>query len=156
MNTTRSASIYATFARMWFLIARATQSPFSWTKSLRQLQGPIHSPAKTPPYQAPFLDHHPRRKLAVLWDCREQTGCKANKKGVEILQLAENGSAQIAGLHRGDVISDVGGKQVRSTAELADVPGQIEPGSKVVIGYLTKTFLGWMPKETTAILAKAE
>lgn len=74
--------------------------------------------------------------------------------GIQITDISEHGSAAQAGLHSGDVITELNGKRLHSTQELSSVLGQIEPGSKVSISYLVKTNLGWMPKETSAILAK--
>jgi hypothetical protein len=74
--------------------------------------------------------------------------------GVEITDVAEDGSAQIAGLHKGNVITDVNGGHVRSTLELSHVLAQMGPGTRVSIGYLYQSNLGWMPKETVAILTR--
>ena len=49
--------------------------------------------------------------------------------GVEILQVFDDSSAQLAGLT------------------------QLEPGTQVSIAYLYRSNLGWMPKETIAILS---
>ncbi len=76
-------------------------------------------------------------------------------RGVEIVDVFDNGSAQLAGLRRGDVIREINDKAVGSTQELQSVLAPMEPGTRVSIGYLIKTNLGWMPKETAAILAKA-
>ena len=76
--------------------------------------------------------------------------------GVQINEISDDGSVALAGLHKGDVITEVNGKKLRSTQDLSSLLGQIEPGSKVSIVYLVKTNLGWMPKETSAILAKGD
>jgi hypothetical protein len=76
-------------------------------------------------------------------------------RGIEIKDISENGSAALAGLHKGDVITELNGNRLRSPKDLDTVVGQIEPGSKVSIVYMVRTNLGWMPKETVAILAKA-
>ena len=81
----------------------------------------------------------------------EQSGVK----GVEILSISGNSSAEIAGLHKGDVITEVNGKTVRSTYDFARVLAELEPGTRVSIAYLIRTQLGWMPKETAAVLSKA-
>ena len=65
-------------------------------------------------------------------------------------------SAELAGLHKGDVITNVDGKHVRSSQDLASLLARLGPGSRVSIDYLIKTQLGWMPKDTVAILAKAD
>ncbi len=75
-------------------------------------------------------------------------------KGVEILSVSGSSSAEIAGLHEGDVITDLNGKKVRSTQDLLNTLAQMKPGSRVTIGYITKTQLRWMPKETAVTLAK--
>jgi membrane-associated protease RseP (regulator of RpoE activity) len=73
--------------------------------------------------------------------------------GVEILQIVENSSAQLAGLRKGNVITNVNGVHVRSNQELTNLLGQLEPGTKVTITYLYRSNLGWMPQETVAILS---
>jgi S1-C subfamily serine protease len=73
--------------------------------------------------------------------------------GVEILDIALDSPAEIAGLHIHEVITDVNGRRIRSTQDLAAVLAQNEPGSKIVLGYIFKSNLGWMPKETMIILA---
>jgi serine protease Do len=75
-------------------------------------------------------------------------------RGVEITEVADNSSAQLAGLRKGHVITDVNGAHVRSTQELGSILAQMDPGTRVSIGYLYKSNLGWMPQETVAILGK--
>jgi len=77
-------------------------------------------------------------------------------RGIEIKDISENGSAALAGLHKGDVITELNGNRLRSPKDLDSVIGQIDPGSRVSIVYLVRTNLGWMPKETFAILAKRD
>jgi hypothetical protein len=77
-------------------------------------------------------------------------------KGVEILEVAPDSPAEIARLHVRDVITDVNGKYVRSIQDLATLLIQYGPGSKITIGYIIKTNLGWMPKDTVVILAKSD
>jgi hypothetical protein len=76
--------------------------------------------------------------------------------GVEILEVSREGSAGLAGLHTGDVITDVNGKHASSIQELASILAEIDPGTKVSIGYLIRSNLGWMPKEALIILAKKD
>lgn len=77
-------------------------------------------------------------------------------RGVAIMDVFNNGSAQLAGLHRGDVIVQINGKPVGSVQDLASVLNPMGPGTRVDIDYLIKTNLGWMPKETAAILEKGD
>ena len=77
-------------------------------------------------------------------------------RGVKINEISDNGSLSLAGLHKGDVITELNGKKLGSAQELNSIIGQIEPGSKVSIVYLVKTNLGWIAKETSAIIAKRE
>ena len=72
--------------------------------------------------------------------------------GVEILQVFDDSSAQLAGLRKGNVITNVNGVHVRSNQQLTNILGQLEPGTQVSIAYLYRSNLGWMPKETIAIL----
>lgn len=77
-------------------------------------------------------------------------------KGIEIVEVLDNGSAQLAGLHKGDAITDINGKNVSSVQDLTSVLAPMGPGTRVSVDYLLKTNLGWMPKETAAILAKID
>jgi len=77
-------------------------------------------------------------------------------RGVQISDVSEGGSAALAGLHKGDVIVEVNGQKVASAQDLSSLTGQMEPGGKVSIAYFVRTNLGWMPKETSAILAKRD
>ena len=85
------------------------------------------------------------------------TGADWNERGVtgvEIMDVADDGSAQLAGLRKGNVITDINGTHVGSNQDLARVLAQMEPGSRIRIGYLYKSNLGWMSQETVAILGK--
>jgi hypothetical protein len=73
--------------------------------------------------------------------------------GVEILEVQQDSAAEIAGLHVHDVITDGNGRKIRSTADLAAVLAENGPGSKISLGYMFKSNLGWMPKDTLIILA---
>jgi hypothetical protein len=77
-------------------------------------------------------------------------------RGVQIVDISENGSGHLADLHKGDVLTDINGKRIGSMQELQNVLAPMGPGTRVSIGYLIKTNLGWMPKETVAILAKMD
>jgi len=72
--------------------------------------------------------------------------------GVEILDIAPNSAAQAAGLHVGYVITDVNGRKLQSTEDLADVLRQNGPGSEISIDYLFRSNLGWMPGASTVVL----
>ncbi len=74
--------------------------------------------------------------------------------GVEIEAISENSSAQLAGLRKGHVITNVDGAKISSTQDLANALSRLEPGSRVTIGYQFKSNLGWMPKETVVVLSK--
>lgn len=76
--------------------------------------------------------------------------------GVEISQVSDDSSAQLAGLRKGNVITDVNGMRVRSVQELNHVLAQLEPGTRISIAYLYRSNLGWMPQQTFAILGKSE
>lgn len=73
--------------------------------------------------------------------------------GVKIFEVAENSAAEIAGLRPGYVITEVSGKRISSTEELASELANHAPGTRVQIVYLVRTNLGWMPQRTFAILA---
>lgn len=94
----------------------------------------------------------PGGTLGIVTSDWEQSGFT----GVEITDISADCSAALAGLHKGDVITEVNAQKLRSSQDLNDLIKQIEPGSKVSIAYLVKTNLGWVGEETVAILAKRE
>jgi len=75
-------------------------------------------------------------------------------KGVEILGIAPDSTAEMAGLHVGNVITDADGRKIRSTQDLANFLAQNGPGSKISLGYMFKSNLGWMGKEAVVVLTK--
>jgi len=76
--------------------------------------------------------------------------------GVKILDVAENSSAASAGLRAGYIITELGGAPIHSTEDLATALAQRGPGSRVNVTYLFHTNLGWMAKQTSVILARAD
>lgn len=90
--------------------------------------------------------------LGVTGNDWEQDGIT----GVEIAQVSDDSSAQLAGLRKGNVITEVNGMHVRSVQELNHVLAQLEPGTRISIAYLYRSNLGWMPQQTFAILGKSE
>ncbi len=72
--------------------------------------------------------------------------------GVEILDVAPDSAAQTAGLRPGYVITEINGRHVRSTEDLAAMLAQSGPGGRIAVAYIVKTGLGWMPSETSAVL----
>lgn len=74
--------------------------------------------------------------------------------GVEILEVVPGGSAAVAGLHVHEVITDVNGRSIASTADLASALSQNGPGAKIIVGYMFKSNLGWMPSEKVLFLAE--
>lgn len=99
------------------------------------------APANTPPTSQPGI-------LGV-------SGANWNEEGVagvEIVDIMEGSAAADARLHPGYVITDVNGRRIRSTKELAQVLADNEPGSQVSIGYTFKSTLGWMSSTTSAVL----
>jgi len=77
-------------------------------------------------------------------------------RGVQILKVLQDSSADLAGLHVGDIITDVNGMRVDSTQKLSDILSKIEPGTRVNIGYIYKSNIGFMPKSATAILSREQ
>ena len=65
-------------------------------------------------------------------------------------------SLSLAGLRLGYVITEVNGRKIRSTDDLAAMLAQKGPGIKVNISYLFWSNLGWMPKETVVILGSGD
>jgi hypothetical protein len=76
--------------------------------------------------------------------------------GVKILEVAQGSAAEISGLRGGYVITEVNGRKIRSTDDLASMLAQKGPGTKVNISYLFWSNLGWMPKETVVILGSGD
>jgi len=72
--------------------------------------------------------------------------------GVEILDVAPDSAAETANLHVGCVITDIIGRHLRSTEDPAAVLAQNGPGSRMIVGYIVKTNLGWMPGESAVVL----
>lgn len=71
--------------------------------------------------------------------------------GAEISDVAPNGVAALAGLHRGDVINTVDGKSVRTPMELAAELASRQAGDKLRLGYLLQ---GTWQTETVVLLGK--
>jgi hypothetical protein len=76
--------------------------------------------------------------------------------GVRIVQVAENSAAELAGLRIGYVITEIDGKRILSTNDLAAELAKRGPGTRLHIVYLVHTNLGWMPQKASAILAVGE
>jgi hypothetical protein len=74
--------------------------------------------------------------------------------GVEILGIDPQSAAEVSGLRKGNVITEVNGRKVSSTQDLAAALVENGPGSRIAVGYLYRSNLGWMPKETMVVLTK--
>jgi hypothetical protein len=72
--------------------------------------------------------------------------------GVEIVDIMAGSAAADAGLHPGYVITDLNGKHLHSTEELAAALAENGPGSQVSIDYIFKSNLGWMPGSASVVL----
>jgi S1-C subfamily serine protease len=102
------------------------------------------------PSSKPATSH--RASLGILGsDWREDEA-----KGVEIVTVIEGSTADLAGLRKGDVITDINGVRVGSSQQLSSVLSAIEPGTKISISYLYKSNIGWMPKSALAILSREQ
>jgi hypothetical protein len=75
-------------------------------------------------------------------------------KGVEVLEVANESSGYMAGLRKGNVITHVNGAHINSAEDLDGILSRLEPGSKISIGYMFKSNLGWMPVQAVAILGR--
>jgi len=74
-------------------------------------------------------------------------------KGVEITDVDPQTPAEIAGLHPHDIITDIDGQRLQTTQDLATVLSRYQAGSRITLGYVFKSNLGWMPKTVLIILA---
>ena len=116
---------------------------------------PVSSLGSAAPVNTPQMKETPIPPTGSLGVTGADWG-EGGVRGVEIVNVSDNSSAQLAGSHKGDVITDINGKSVSSARDLASVLAPMGPGTRVSIGYFIKTNLGWMPKETAAILAKMD
>lgn len=73
--------------------------------------------------------------------------------GVRVMEVEQNGAADVAGLRPANIITEVDGRKITSTQELAAALEQRSPGSRIQVIYLYWTNLGWMPKEIEVILS---
>lgn len=108
------------------------------------------SPAQPAPEESATPAANTRGDLGVLGANWQQDG----SKGVRIAGVVQGSPAEVAGLRPGYVITYLNGVRVHSTQELTNILAQVDTGSKVRIGFLYKSNLGWMPQETVAILSK--
>lgn len=72
--------------------------------------------------------------------------------GVEVLDVAPDSAAQAGGLRVGCVITVVGGRHIHSTDDLAGFLAQSSPGSRILVSYLFRSNLGWMPTQAVVVL----
>lgn len=73
--------------------------------------------------------------------------------GVRVLEVEQNGAADVAGLRPANIITEVDGRKITSIQELAAALEQRGPGSRIHVIYLYWTNLGWMAKEIEVILS---
>jgi predicted metalloprotease with PDZ domain len=64
------------------------------------------------------------------------TGWKGG--GVEIVEVEPGSTAGTSGLHVGDVINSIDGKQVNSSADMTAALSAREPGTEVRVGFLIR------------------
>ncbi|HEX3322825.1 MAG TPA: PDZ domain-containing protein [Terriglobales bacterium] len=74
--------------------------------------------------------------------------------GVQIVAITPDGAAESAGLHVGDVIDSLNGKRIKSEGELAAALSGKPVGSKVVVGYMFRSNLGFMPGTDKVLVLK--
>ncbi|SRR6266550_2591583 len=110
--------------------------------------------AKAPPEHSP-AGGSSASKAGVLGVAGENWS-EGGMAGVKILEVAENSSAASAGLHMGNVITEMDGSPIHTTDDLAAALTQRGPGSRVNVTYLFRTNLGWMAKQTSLILARGD
>jgi len=85
-------------------------------------------------------------------DARLASEKKLNSlNGVYVQGLVPNSAAALAGLKMGDVITDINGLPVNTSAQLQEQVARFRPGDKVKVGYLR----GGSKEQTTATLFNA-
>ncbi len=112
---------------------------------------------QSPPLlQQPRQPPPPNRLIAVdasVPSLGLTTATRANM-GAQITEVTSGGVAERAYLHVGDVINAVDGRPVKTTMELAAALSNRTPGSKIRIGYMLSTGLGYFTKEVIVIPAQ--
>jgi PDZ domain-containing protein len=73
-------------------------------------------------------------------------------RGAEITEVGRQGLAELSGLHAGDVINSVDGKEVRTSMELAVLVSDRAPGSRIRIGYTFHSSVAEFQAEKAIIL----
>jgi hypothetical protein len=73
-------------------------------------------------------------------------------RGVEIVDVIPASSAELAGLHKRNVITDINGSRIQSMNDMTMLVNGLPPGSRISIGYLYKSNIGWMPQSAVAVL----
>jgi hypothetical protein len=111
------------------------------------------APAKTQSSSPRTMSVTTERPNAGVLGISGANWSEGGQGGIEIIDIATDSPADIAGLHLREVITDVNGRRIRSIQDLAAVLAQNEPGSKIVVGYIFRSTLGWMPSEKVIILA---
>lgn len=109
------------------------------------------SPVKIAPSPKPLIAQTPT--VGVL-GVSGANWIEGGFSGVEILEIAPQSPADIAGLHTHEVITDISGQRIQSVQDLAVVLSRHPPGSRITLGYIFKSNLGWMPKESLIVLAE--
>ncbi len=75
---------------------------------------------------------------------KQSQGIKDVENGVFVMEVSEDGSAKLAGLKKGDILTKVNGVVVTSGPEMVEQVARYKPGDKISITYLRDG------KETTA------
>lgn len=122
------------------IIAVPTSEPKADSIALARTAAPVsHAPQRAP---------NPALALGLVT-------ANSEEKGADILEVIPDSSAETAGLQVGYVITSIDGKRVRSETDLETALVNRAPGSKVKVGYMFRSNLGWMPgTEKELTLAK--
>lgn len=128
--------------------ATTPSNPGKIEKASRRVAAPVES--ADPPDTS-----QPNPKAGVLGVYGENWS-QDSFGGVRIVDVAENSAGQLAGLRVGYVITEIDGKRILTTNDLAAELAKRGPGTRLHIVYLVHTNLGWMPQKTSAILAVSE
>ena len=111
-------------------------------------------------YAIPISDALPIMQALIeekIYDESERgylgVGCTAHTQGLYVSRVAADSPAAKAGIQKGDIITAVNGKSVKTEADLSAVLSRLTAGDTAVVRFLRKNGAAYESKEVTATLA---